>query len=762
MRSEKNVIVGLAILILLCVSPSGFAMQINFADRPVTGMLSGRVYDAETLQPLEFTDVFFDSLQIGTATRADGSFDFRTLEPGTYRLIVRRIGYEPYAEANLNIAAGTALFRSIALKPTAVKAEEVTVTATRREQTAQMAPASVYVMNSREFRERSIVTFDQALDMVPGVSVLRTSGISVQSLSIRGSSDVAGGGVGNRVLLLIDGRPALSSDTGGALWSLVPTNFIEHVEVVKGAFSSLYGSTAMGGVVNVITRRPTYKALTTVDVKYGFFTLPSRGADFTDGTPTQSVVEVSHSGNRNRVGYLFNLSYKQSDGYTENTAFGFYNAYGKLLFDLRQNRNLEISANYSSAKNDFPHTWMSNLQPNRVLPKYRDDRQEKQVYSVDALYRAVPGKNSKYSSRFYYYRNASRSFYNENDPNYEIPNNQPFGLQTWVNADKFGNTTQADFALGENHYLISGLDVQIDKVASDPDSVMYGDRQVNNLALYVQDEWQVSQKLVAAAGLRYDLNQLVGGKALTQISPKLSAVYHPNKSFAMRFLFGQAFRAPSIAERFFQVELSGGTLFKPNPDLRAERMDLSLETGLRWRINSMIDLDVAYFRYHYRDMIYWVEISAEEGVVYTLFQVRNLNKARMQGLELTTHFNWNSTFNASLGYTYLDAKDLSEGRLDDLLAYRIRHSVHASATANLGRFTLNVNGRYRARVEEVFLYPREAPDAYFVLDAMARVRAGNKVHFSVAVHNMFSAKYEELARYRAAGRNWLFGTTVRF
>ncbi|MDQ7052474.1 MAG: TonB-dependent receptor [candidate division KSB1 bacterium] len=626
---------GIFLLMLLAIlgMPLQGIPQNGHVDQRVSGVITGRVYDAETMEPLGFTDVFLDSVLIGAAIRSDGTFIIRYVKPGTYRLIVRRIGYQQHQEI-IHLQPGKLLSRTIALKPTVVRAEEVTVTAARREQTAQMAPASVMIINSRDLRERSIVTFDQALELVSGLDLYRASGISVQSLSIRGSSDVAGGGVGNRVLLLIDGRPALTSDSGGALWSLIPTSFIEQVEVVKGAFSSLYGSTAMGGVINVITRRPTYKSLTTVDLSYGFYEQPHPELRFTNEPLKQSQIEISHSGVKGRMSYLLNFSRKQSDGYTENTAYKFYNVFGKLLYDFRENRNLEISLNWSTSDNDYPHTWMSNLQPYRVLPKYRDDRQQKNVYSADVLYWAVPSTRAKYSSRFYFYRTASRSFFNENDPNYTIPGNQPFGLRTLVDADKFGNITQFDYYLNDRHYLIVGLDTQIDRVQSDPDTIMYGDRQVNNVALYLQDEWEVTPELTTTLGLRYDWNHLVNGITQGQLSPKIALVYHPRSNLAFRLLLGQAFRAPSIAERFFQKELSGGTLFKPNPKLKAEKMDFSMETGVRWHFGEWIDLDLAYFRYHYRDMIYWVEISAEEGVLYTLFQVRNLNKAFMQGLEV--------------------------------------------------------------------------------------------------------------------------------
>ncbi len=751
----------LAVLLLFPI-PVTVIAQYDQGNRQGDGVISGWVYDAESMEPVASANVFLDSLFISTTTTTDGRFEILHVPPATYRLVARRIGYKTYVEENLRISSSELISRSIMLQPAELKAEEIIVTATRREQTAQMAPASVAILNINDLRNRSIVTFDQALEMVPGISVHRSAGISVQSLSIRGSSDVAGGGIGNRVLLMIDGRPALASDSGGALWSLVPINFIDRVEVVKGAFSSLYGSTAMGGVINVITRHPTYSSVTTVDIGYGFYQKPHTSLRHTDRTAWQSQFDLSHSGNRESIGYLISLSRKQSDGYSENSAYEFYSVFGKVLYDFNRVRNLELSFGASLAENDYPHTWLSNLQPLRVLPKYRDDRQKKINYSVDLLYRAVPGARVKYSSRFYFYRKAARSYFNRDDPLLSIPGNEPYGLKTVIDADKFGNITQLDYYLNERNYLISGLDVQIDHVNSSPDTIMFGNHQVDNIALYIQDEAELIPGLKATLGLRYDWNHLAGGSTLGQISPKLALVYSPQEYIAFRTLLGQAFRAPSIAERFFRQELGGGTLFKPNPGLKAERMDFSLETGMRWRLNDFAEVDIAYFHYHYRDLIYWVEISAEEGVTYTLFQVRNLNRALMKGVETEINLRWKPYFSTSLSYVYLNAKDRSENRLDDLLAYRMRHLLFFSMDGHIGRFTLNLNGRYRSKVDEVFLYPLEAPDAFVVVNMKASIHLGKLLHLWTAVNNLFDKQYEELARYRMPGRNWIFGTSIQF
>jgi len=760
----------LATLLFLALWPAMLVAQPEVVEieKESAGVIAGQVYDAETKEPLGGVNVFLDSLYIGVSTLSDGKFVLRYVQPGTYRLVASRLGYETYDE-NVVIASGKLLAHSIALRPTEIDGEAVTMTATRREQTAQMAPASVVILNARDLRERSVVTFDQALEMVPGIAVYRASGVSVQSLSIRGSSDVAGGGVGNRVLLMIDGRPALSSDSGGALWSLVPTNFIDHIEVVKGAFSSLYGSTAMGGVINVITRKPAYRALTSVDIGYGLFNQPAPVLRYTNQPQQQSQIELSHSGKRGRVSYLFNLSRKQSDGHAENTAYELYNLYGKTLVDLRQNRNLEFSFGLGRVDNDYPHTWLFDqrfdppLQPFRVTPGYRDDRQQKRNYSLDLHYWAVPGARLKYSSRFYFYRNAARSFFNERDVDFtSVDNQQPFGLRTRVDADKFGALTQVDYYLSDRHYLITGFDAQLDHVNSSPDTVMYGNRRVNNAAIYLQDEFEMTPQLTATLGMRYDWNHLVGGVSYRQLSPKLALVYRPAALLALRILVGQAFRSPSIAERFFQWELGGNTRFKPNPDLQPERMDFSLETGLRWRWREIAEIDLAYFRYRYRDMIYWVDIQQGEGANHPYFQVRNLNQALTQGFESDLRLHWQRHLHTSFSYTYLNALDQSPGRRNKFLAYRARHAFSFAADANFSRLTLSVHGQYKSRLDEVFLYPLDIPQAYLVANAKATLRLHERYQFSFAVNNILNKPYEELERYRMPGRNWIVGTRVQF
>ncbi len=745
-----------SLLFCLVLTQLAAGQTVAYASGNATGEIAGRVFDMETGQGLANVNVLLVGTQIGDASAQDGSFQIAAVPPGDYSLELSCIGYERQLVESVVVLAGKKTMRNILLEQTYLMLSNVVLTASKSEQTVHLAPASVSMVKAGELRDRDVRTFDEALELVPGLNLQRTMGVSVQSLSLRGSSEVAGGGVGNRVLLAIDGRPALSSDSGGALWSLVPTNFIDRIEIVKGAFSSLYGSTAMGGVINVITRKPAAGQHFHVDASLGMHERAPKEIRVRGKPGAFHTVDLSHSRNFGNFSYLFSLSRKASEGHRQRSAYEFYNLYGKVYFNHSDNRNFEFTIGSDIGRNDYPHTWFSNTQPLRVALKNTDNEQRKHTFSADAYYYAIPNARVKYSTRFYFYRQYFSSKFNEDDPLQQVPNNEPFGLTTRSDSRKLGSITQLDYYMSDRNHLIAGLDIQRDLVDAQPDTILYGKHQVNNFALYMQDEYYFNARLTASIGLRFDLNKLVDGNTLKQFSPKISLVYSPVSRLALRFLAGRAFRAPSIAERFFQREIAGGTRFRPNPNLEAESV-VSLEVGSRFSFGNTIELDVALFRNRYADMLYWVNIGPELGLQEILFEVRNLNDARIQGIENSITWHLVDALDLRLNYTYLDAKDQSNNRTDDELAYKIRHTFNLNATLKLHPWMFHVDGRYNSAVDEVFLYPNDKPDAFFVMNAKLRRNFGDNFAGRMGVNNLFDLQYEEMARYRLAGRTWVLG-----
>lgn len=695
-------------------------------------------------------------------TDLGGSFLIPDLPAGNYSVSATYLGYQDTVLDNVEVSGGQCTRITLALQPAALAVGEVVVTASSRSQAIKLAPASIGVVSKQQIQERNIRTFDQAFDEMPGVVVTRSGGANVQAFSIRGASEVAGGGIGNRVLLLIDGRPALSPESGGALWNLVPLGAIERIEVLRGAYSSLYGSSAMGGVVNVITRNPAAAPETRLQFSYGAYDRAPRSSGyqrFNDFT----TIALSHSRRIGSFSYLLDGSWKTDDGHKEKSGFDLLNFFAKTSWDINPRQHLQFSANANRIFNDTPASWLSRREAYQVAAYRLDDYQRRREFNGDLYYYATPSDRIKYSSRLYYYANTSR-FSFDGDPGNDSTNvntGKQAVAESSVRCHRLGNSSQVEFFTPSGHCLLAGLDLRSDYVLGQPDTVLYGEHRALSAGVYVQDEVAISKKLIATAGLRYDYYRILGEAKSMNMSPKVALVYQAHPKISLRVLLAQAFRDPPVAERFIKFEQGGGLSFLPNPNLQAERLTVSAELGAKISPAPGVSFDLAFFYNKYKNLISFRQLSNPfEPLVY---QVVNLKAAQMQGLEFSYRQQWEKILAINLSYTFLDARDISAGRINDALAYKVRHTLGMGATTWWGGFTFNANCRYRSRIEEVFIYPGSEPGAVFVANAKISytLPTGNYTSF-IAVNNLNNAQYEELERYRMPGRSFTVGVDLRF
>lgn len=725
-----------------------------------TGSISGVVRDRATGEHLPFVNVLRSEKE-GTATNGAGAFEMKGLAPGKYSLTATCIGYRDDVTKDVEVVAGKTTTVAFELEAMDIIGDEAIVTATRMPQAAKLAPASVAIITAQQIREKNITTFDQAFEETPGVVVTRASNANVQAFSIRGASEVAGGGIGNRVLLLVDGRPAISPESAGALWNLVPLNSVERIEVVKGAYSSLYGSSAMGGVVNVITRKPTAAPSTKIHLNYGFYEKqPDRFGQV--GYRDFHAIEASHSRSHGRFSYLLDGGWKYNAGHRQKSGFDLLNFYGKGSWALNGNRNLQITLNANRILNDTPATWLSFNQPYAVAEHRKDDFQNRREYNADLYYYAIPSAKVKYSTRIFYYQNNSRYSFDDNPDNdsTNVNRGKQVVAKSSILAQRLGSVSQVDWFVNGRHALVFGVDVNLDHVVGLPDTVLYGRHEAVNIGAYVQDEWSVAKHLTATLGARVDNYRILGEFQETNFSPKLALLYQPSQSLGVRALLAQAFRNPAMAERFIKFEQGGGLSFEPNASLKSEKLTVSAELGVKWSLKNRSSFDVAVFYNKYQDLISFLQVS--KPLEPLRYRVINLKEAVMQGFEVAYVRQVGNKARLNIGYTYLDARDVSEGRLNDDLAYKMKHTLGVGATAFLGKFTCNANARYRSAIKEVFIYPGNEPDAAFVLNAKIGWQPAKQVQFYLALDNLTNNQYEELERYRMPGRHYTAGGTWEF
>jgi iron complex outermembrane receptor protein len=156
----------------------------------------------------------------------------------------------------------------IFLEESAIPTETVIITAGKHEQLLKEIPVSVNVVEANALLARNIQTIDDALRYIPGVNMTE------YQVNIRGSSGYSRG-VGNRVLMLLDGLPLLSGDTGEMKFDAIPISQVDRVEVVKGAGSTLYGTSALGGVINILTKDPAENANVNIKLFSGLYDSPT-------------------------------------------------------------------------------------------------------------------------------------------------------------------------------------------------------------------------------------------------------------------------------------------------------------------------------------------------------------------------------------------------------------------------------------------------------------------------------------------------------
>ncbi|HJW31703.1 MAG TPA: TonB-dependent receptor, partial [Saprospiraceae bacterium] len=281
-----------------------------------------------------------------------------------------------------------------------------------------------------------------------------------------------------------------------------------------------------------------------------------------------------------------------------------------------------------------------------------------------------------------------------------------------------------------------------------------------NAGIYAQDEISAGRKWTFTAGARYDYYRITGTFMESNISPKLAAVFRPNKNLSFRSLVARAFRNPSIAERFTKFEQGGGLTFQVSPKLKAEKLTLSAELGSKISVGSKLKLDIALYYNHYKDLISYKQISNPGDPLR--FEVVNLNKAVMQGAEISAEFDISKKLAVMAGYNYLDARDASPGRLNDVLPYKSKHTAYANVIYTFKYFHLSLMARSRSRIDEVFIYPKSEPDGYLLFNGKLSARFTRSLSGYIQVDNITDVQYEEIERYRLPGRTFGLGVNFSF
>ena len=700
------------------------ALASFYASAPLAAqaqdVVRGRVLDAETGAPLAGATVLIRDTPLRATTRADGGFAISSPSDGAYTLIVVADGFRA---SERRIEPDTPGELSILLERRMFDVPELTVTANRSAARSGEAPVSVAVMSGDELGNRDIVTLDDALPFAQGV--IFNSG----QMDIRGATGLARG-VGSRVLMLLDGHRVLSGVGASIDFSGLPVLDVDQIEIVKGPHSTLWGTNALGGVVNVITKRPSAEPETVVRGYFGLFDTPARHS-FTDESLSREGIALQHSRRLGDVGATLYLAREESDGFRQNGALERWRLRLKTVFPAESSNPWEIFVNWKRKDEEEFFTWLSAERPLEVDPAELGDwiRTDDLVLGVTANPIVTPKHRVQLRPHVYHAR--SRNYFHDNED--------------FHRSTRIGTDVQWSFFPGGSHSLTIGSEGARTGVQS---NFLDPTPEVTDLAVFAQDEIAFSDRVRGSVGLRLDYHEATAAMKDVVLNPKLGVVYQAGERVSLRGSFSRGYRSPSVSEQFTSTTQFGFRVI-PNLDLRGESA-WAREVGATVTLTDRVWFDAGLFWSDYTDLI---EPSPAPNNVF-VFQFRNVAEAMVRGVDAGLRIGViPDRLDLSTNYTFLDTEDHRSGRA---LPYRSRHNFTATATGWRG--AVAVDFRHRSRVEQVLAFPLDERNAITLVDLRVRTRIlGTRVQ--AKIENLFQTTYVDVQE-RSPGQSRSFRLTV--
>ena len=671
------------------------------------GAVAGQIRDGKTGAGLEGARILLVNTPLATTSGTGGRFMLAGVAPGRYQLRVAAVGYAPDTLPEIIVAAADTANVIVTMHAAAVSLPGIVVAASRRPERVEDAPASVAVLSNDEIVRRNVTTVDGALAYVPGVSFNGPG-----QMDIHGSTGSAGG-IGSRVLTLVDGHPALSGDGGEIIWEAFPLLDLDQIEVVKGAASALYGSNALGGVVNLVTSPISDHPEAVIRAHAGIYQVPDR-YQFTDQTLNTQGVELQYSRRLGDVGARVAVARETSDGFQQNGQYGRWFLRAKAASTPGSTHPWDAYVMWSrNDAGDFL-AWRSANEPFEVTPGSLGDRSVYQFLLAGATLTPIARSSLLLRVSPYLNHNSNQNYFVEN--------------QDYHNATRGGTTVLLSLAAGARHALTLGVDGAGTRVTSN----FLGTPWLWDGAVFAQDEVALGGGFTGSAGARLDYHDTSEGESEFSLNPKLGLVWHASDRLSARASIARGYRAASAIEQFVST-VQFGFRVVPNPALHGEHAWTG-ELGtsalpLRW-----LRADATLFWSEYRDLI------GPAFVIQSGFaQFQNVSRARVRGLDLGVRSslvrNW---LDLEASYLFLDSRD----QITQLaLPYRSKHNV--TATLNVLQGLAGVDLRWRSRVEEVLAYPLDPRGDITVVDLRLAYRLFGNV-LQAKVSNLFQNVYPDV------------------
>lgn len=691
-----------------------FASAILYAQNTAT--IKGTVVDAKTKETMVGVNIVVDDTT-GVSTDVFGNF-MLNLTHGKHKLEFRFIGYSSDIR-QIIIAKGTETRKLIVeLVPEQKILNEVVVSAGRHEQNMAEVTVSMGLIKPKLLENNNTRNIETALDKMPGVSMMEGQ------VSIRGGSGFSYGAA-SRVLLMINDLPILAGASGQVKWWATPLENIEQIEIIKGASSALFGSSALNGTINIRTAWPGAIPQTQITFYSGFYGKAEREVlNWKKGAqPNFSGIQFSHSqrmGNFDIVlgmnghtdaGYRMNDS-RQRVGMNINTRYRSKKFEG-LNYGINVNGAYRVSEPYIIWRNAPDSVYYSTIGFNSV--------NKNTAINFDPYITYYKG-NTKHSlkGRYFYIKNETRAGINNDETlfygEYQLQKTYDKGL-TWSSGASFsrGMTISEIYGKSKRATNSSSLFTQLDQKYKNWTFSLGGRLELYNF----NDDVDIVDSLVGDTKKLAKFFENVKPVFRSGINYKLFKYTH------LRASFGQGYRYPTIAEKYLHASEGGVNLF-PNDSLKAET-GWSGEIGLMqgFKISDWKGyVDIAGFWTEYKNMIEFEFGTFFPAVMpdtlnntnlptfisdHVGFQARNVTLARITGIDATISgtgkiYKFPVTFLA--GYTYtvpinMAAADSIKGTEAEVLKYRNYHTAKVDVEIGFKKISLGMSYNYFSKIVNI-------------------------------------------------------------
>ena len=606
--------------------------------------LNGRISDLETNNLIRDVNVRIIENGAVTATDHQGIYKFKNLENGIYHIIATHIAYD--VSDTFTVSVNDVQILDIRLKPTPWVLNDVVVTGTRSPHLLKDVPVQTEVVTRRDFDRTGASTVDEALTSSIGINI--NEDLSGQGATIRGIE-------GDRVLVLVDGERAVGRVRGSIDLSQYALNNVEKIEIVKGTGSTLYGSDAMGGVINILTKRPPkQEANANVYLDYGTNTTYNPSVDFKYGAGKTGIILGAKY--YSTKGFDLDESTPHTNGQEEIDRL---NLSGKVKYDLNEKWKSITSLRYMYENRNWVESEIVAKNALEDTTYIYDDDEINKRYEASTVLEYLSG--DKYSMKFRLFG----TYYDHNWNKYS----DSYWIDTSETEDVFIEASYtSNYVIGDNHVATYGFDYNYQDLKST--ELINESKADESYAGYLQYEYSPVNMINIIMGARFEDHSSFG----SHFNPSLNVMYQPSQQFKLRGFVGKGFRAPSIKQQYFifdhtsagYIVYGGSAIQETDFDLTGlDFKDLKQETSINSSISAEFSYGtiglhrLTYFYNHLDDLIDFTLIGFPDPYWRGVYVYQNIETAITQGIEWESRVRVTSAIDFSFSYNYLYTRNLS-------------------------------------------------------------------------------------------------------